>query len=261
MSYAPMIDPSHSAVSEDAVLGGRLRLRQPLKGHRAGHDAILLAAAVEIANGDRAIDLGAGVGTAGLALAARISGASVALVERDPQLAALAGDNIKLNGLTERATAHCLDVMASAADFVQAGLEAHGFDAVLMNPPFNPGERFQASPDLAREAAHRADEALPGAWIKVAARLLRPKGSLTLIWRADGLAEVLDALGRGWGGVAVRPVYPSPGAHAIRVLVRARRASRAPLAILPGVMLEEAAGQPSRQATDILRHGQPLPMS
>ena len=84
-------------ITEDAVLGGRLRLRQPKRGHRVGHDAILLAAACPARAGDKAVDLGAGVGAAGLALAARVAGTSVTLVEIDPKLAALAAENARLN--------------------------------------------------------------------------------------------------------------------------------------------------------------------
>ncbi len=77
-------------VSEDAILGGRLILRQPRRGHRFGHDAILLAAAVSAHAGEHAVELGAGVGAAGLALAHRVGGLSVTLVEIDRALASLA---------------------------------------------------------------------------------------------------------------------------------------------------------------------------
>src|ERR1700740_1903825 len=76
--------------TEDAFLGGQLRLRQPRSGHRSGHDAILLAAATAARTGDRVIEFGAGVGAAGLALARRVGGIELVLVEIDPQLARLA---------------------------------------------------------------------------------------------------------------------------------------------------------------------------
>ena len=77
-------------VTEDAFLGGKLRLRQPKSGHRAGHDAMLLAAATPARPGDRVVDLGAGVGAAGLAVARRIAGIELVLVEIDEGLAELA---------------------------------------------------------------------------------------------------------------------------------------------------------------------------
>src|SRR5580658_5649555 len=121
--------------SEDAVLGGRLILRQPLRGHRVGHDAILLAAAVSASPGEQAIDLGAGVGAAGLALARRIAGLSVSLVEIDPDLAALAASNAERNGLGGRVHAVYLDAESPAAAFADAGLPPACAGHVLMNPP------------------------------------------------------------------------------------------------------------------------------
>src|SRR5271156_2480369 len=96
-------------VSEDAVLGGGLILRQPLRGHRFGHDAILLAAATPAQPGEQAVEFGAGVGAAGLALARRVENLAVALVELDPALAALAGENAARNRLADRVRAVCLD--------------------------------------------------------------------------------------------------------------------------------------------------------
>ena len=80
-------------VTEDAFLGGKLRLRQPKSGHRAGHDAMLLAAATPACPGDRVVDFGAGVGAAGLAVAKRVAGIALVLVEIDKGLAELARAN------------------------------------------------------------------------------------------------------------------------------------------------------------------------
>src|SRR5207237_1286724 len=108
------VDRDPGNLSEDAVLGGTLRLRQPRRGHRVGHDAILLAAFCPARLGDRVVELGAGVGAAGLALAVRVPGATVTLIEIDPTTAALAGENAKLNGMAERVRAVALDVLAPA---------------------------------------------------------------------------------------------------------------------------------------------------
>ena len=86
-------DRSAGDVTEDTVLGGRLRLRQPRRGHRVGHDAILLAAAVPARAGETVVELGAGVGAAGLALASRVPGIRLTMVELVPRLAALAAEN------------------------------------------------------------------------------------------------------------------------------------------------------------------------
>jgi tRNA1(Val) A37 N6-methylase TrmN6 len=245
--------------SDDAVLGGRLVLRQPLRGHRVGHDAILLAAAGVAQSGDHAVDLGSGVGGAGLALARRIAGVAVTLVDIDPALTALAAGNAERNNLSDRVRAVCLDVDASAADFTAVGLAPGSATCVLMNPPFNVLQ--QPSPDQARRLAYAASEVTLEHWLRTAARLLRADGVVTLIWRADGLAEVLAALSKDFGAITVLPVHPKPGAAAIRVLVRATKGNRAPLALLPGFLLADADSKPSAAAEAVLRKGEALSLT
>ena len=118
-------------VTEDAVLGGKLRLKQPSAGHRVGHDAILLAAACPARAGECVVDLGAGVGAAGLALARRVDGVKVVLVEVDAALAALAAENAQRNGLSARVSAVALDVAASARAFAVAGLAPESVTRIL----------------------------------------------------------------------------------------------------------------------------------
>lgn len=252
------MDATEMDTTEDAVLGGRLVLRQPRRGHRVGHDAILLAAAVSALAGDQAVDLGAGVGAAGLALARRVEGLAVTLVEIDPALAALAAANAARNGLAARVRSICIDVTGTATSLTAAGLAAGTATHVLMNPPFNVA-RHNASPDAARRLAHMASAATLDQWVAAAARLLGPAGALTLIWRADGLGEVLAALAAAFGAVSVLPVYPKPDAAAIRILVRAIKGSRAPLAIQPGLTLADAAATPTPAAEAILRGGDAIP--
>lgn len=237
--------------SEDAILGGKLVIRQPRRGHRVGHDAILLAAATGARAGKRAVDLGAGVGAAGLALARRVEGVAVTLLELDPALAALAADNAARNGLDDRVRVVCLDVEAAPKAFAAQGLAAGKADCVLMNPPFNAAAN--PSPDRTRRLAHVAAEETLGRWLGAAGRLLRPQGVVTLIWRADGLDAVLAALARGFGAITLLPVYPKPGLPAIRVLARAVKGSRAPLTLLPGLVLADAAGRPTAEAEAVLR--------
>jgi len=245
--------------SDDAVLGGKLLIRQPRGGHRVGHDAILLAAATAARAGNHVVDLGAGVGAAGLALALRIEGVAVTLVEIDPALAALARDNAARNGLAERVRVVCLDVAAPASTFAARGLAAAKADRVLMNPPFNAAGN--PSPDRRRRLAHVAAQDTLNRWLGTAARLLRPQGIATLIWRADGLDAVLADLAHSFGAVTLLPVYPKPGAPAIRVLARAVKGSRAPLTLLPGLVLADAAGKPTAEAEAVLRGNAVLPLA
>src|SRR5436305_11697337 len=141
-----------SQFTEDAFLGGQLRLRQPKSGHRAGHDAMLLAAATAARSGDRVVELGAGVGAAGVALARRVPGLELVLVEIDGALASLARGNAASNGIGAQVVV--LDVTSAAEGFAAAGLGPDSVDRVLMNPPFNDPARHRASPDKRREVAH-----------------------------------------------------------------------------------------------------------
>jgi tRNA1(Val) A37 N6-methylase TrmN6 len=250
--------PPDSDVTDDAVLSGRLHLLQPRRGHRFGHDAVLLAAATPARDGDRVADLGAGVGAAGLALAWRVGGTRVTLIDIDRDLAALAATNVERNHLAGRVDAVVLDVAADEAEFARAGLPPAGCDIVLMNPPFNDPDRHPGSPDPRRRSAHDLAHAAISPWVAAAACLLRPGGTLTLIFRADGLAALLDALAPRFGAVAVKPIHPQTGAGAIRILTSAVKGSRAPLSILPGLVLAKDDGAPTPEAEAVLRHGAAL---
>ena len=245
-------------VSEDTVLGGQLRLTQRRSGHRAGHDAILLAAATSARPGDRVVDFGAGVGTAGLALARRVA-VSLTLVEIDPELAQLACANAAANAIP--AETITLDVTANAQAFAANGLPPDSIDVVLMNPPFNDPARHRGSPDQARHVAHVATEETLHAWVHAARRILKSGGVLTLIWRADGIADVLAALSRGFGSLSVLPVHGEADKPAIRVLVRAIKGGRAPTRILPGLMLNDESRVPKKEVQDVLAGRAALPLA
>jgi tRNA1(Val) A37 N6-methylase TrmN6 len=249
--------PAEPDLTDDLALGGRLRLLQPRRGHRFGHDAILLAAATPARAGDRVADLGAGVGTAGLALAARVDGVRVTLVEIDACLAALAGENAIRNSLAGRVDAVALDIAAPPDAFAAAGLVSESCDIVMMNPPFHDAGKLQASPDACRRRAHEIEAAKLTDWAAAARRLLRPGGVLRLIFRADGLPALLDLVD-GFGGITVMPVHPKPGAAAIRVLLAAVKGSRAPFVIRESLVLAGSDGTPTARTEAILRQGQAL---
>ena len=157
-----------SDVTEDAVLGGRLILRQPRKGLRVGHDAILLAAACSVRPREHLIELGAGVGAAGLAVAHRVDALALTMIEIDPVLAALARDNAERNELAECTRVVCLDATASPEGFAAADISAAAADHVLMNPPFNP--EHNPSPDRGRQLAHAGADDTLSRWVGAAAR-------------------------------------------------------------------------------------------
>lgn len=225
-------------VSDDLFFGGRLRLLQSKRGHRAGTDAALLVAAARSRMGQEAVvaDMGAASGAVGLSLA-HAGAASVALIEIDPSLAVLGAENIARNGLADHAVAYALDVD-------QAGRRgaplAGSFDLVAANPPFDDVARFRAAPDKA--LAHGEPDGLMEIWAKAAARLLKPGGVFVLIHRPEALPRLFTALGPRFGDIRVRPVHPHSEARASRVLVSGVKGRRGALALLPAFVLHGADG-------------------
>jgi tRNA1(Val) A37 N6-methylase TrmN6 len=236
-------------ITEDRFLAGRLLIRQPAKGHRLGTDALLLAAAAGAAG--RVADLGAGAGLVGLALASRGARAAV-LVERDPVFAACAEANAA-------AAAHP-GVSVSRADIFRrkdfladARLADQSFDHVATNPPYDQSLRARRSPQPLKLAAHAMAGGGLAEWLAASVRLLRDGGTLTLIHRADRLAEVLAALPRRAGGVAVRPIHPTAGEAATRILLRAVAGSKAPLRLLPAFVPHGSDGRFTPEAEAVHR--------
>ena len=241
------------ATSLDAILGGRLKLRQTRDGHRVGLDAILLAAAAG-APAARLADVGAGVGAVGLALLQRWPEATGELIEIDPALAALAKDNAALNGLADRARVAVADAL-DAESRRAAGLEDEAADVVVANPPYLAAAAARVSPNHRRARAHVAGggPAALADWVVACLALLAPGGRFVMIQRADALAALLPAFARRLGDLALRPVHPRADAPAIRLLISGIKGSKAPLRLLPGLTLHEADGAPTPLAAAIQR--------
>ncbi|MCK0206903.1 methyltransferase [Starkeya koreensis] len=251
--------PAPDELTDDAFLGGRLNLLQPARGHRAGHDAMLLAAS---APGDarHAVDLGAGVGAAGLAFAVRVPEAGVTLVEIDPVTAALAARNAarQTPDMGARARVVVADIAALARPAGPSEPAARAADLVLMNPPFNDPARHRVSPHERRALAHSVADAGLDMWLRAAERLLAPGGRLALIHRPEAVEAILAGLKGRFGAVTIRPVHPAPGAPAHRLLVGAVKGRRTPPALLTSLVLAGEDGRPSEDAERLLRRGEAI---
>ncbi|HEX8417895.1 MAG TPA: methyltransferase [Methylobacterium sp.] len=234
--------------SPDLLLGGRLRLHQPQRGaHRAGTDAVLLGNLITPDRDAVVCDVGAGTGAVGLIAAVRAPDCRIILVERDPALAALALANATLNRLADRVAVIEADVLAAGPSRHLAGLTSNLADVVLTNPPFFDHGRHRPSPVPGKAAAHGLEPGGLDVWVRTCLDLLKPRGRLGLIHRADALPECLAALRTRFGSIAVRPVHARATRPAIRVLITAVKGSRAPFALLPSLVLQEADGAPSAE--------------
>ncbi|WP_397419630.1 tRNA1(Val) (adenine(37)-N6)-methyltransferase [Phenylobacterium sp.] len=236
--------------TEDHLLDGRVRLRQPARGYRAGLDAALLAAACDAQDGQRVLEAGCGAGGALLAAAARRPGARFVGVERDAAALALARHNIAANSMGDRVEVVEGDV---AVRFSLLGLEP--FDAAIANPPFFDDAGALRGPAPDRRAAWMADDGLE-AWIQFLTKAVREGGTITLIHRADRLADILGLLTAKCGSIQVLPIHPFADEPAKRVLVRAIKTGKAPLRLLPPRVLHDRDGAKHRPDVEAILRGE-----
>jgi tRNA1(Val) A37 N6-methylase TrmN6 len=241
------------AASEDTLLGGRVRLRQPREGYRAAIDPVLLAAAVPASAIDHVLDIGCGVGAAALCLAMRVEGCRVTGIEAQRDLVRLAGENVTLNDLFGR-----VSVMAGNLLRPPPRLEPGSFTHVMANPPFLEPGAATASPLAGKAAATIEGEADLAAWVRFALTMVRPKGSITFIHRADRMEQLLAQLMGRAGEITVFPLWAGPAKPAKRIIVRARKAVETPTRLTPGLVLHEADGRYTAAAEAVLRHGAAL---
>ncbi|MBS0549881.1 MAG: methyltransferase [Proteobacteria bacterium] len=234
--------------TEDALLGGRVRLLQPARGYRVAVDAVLLAASIEAGPQDRVLDLGAGVGSVGLCVATRVPGCTVVGVELQPAMAALAERNAALNRLSGRVRT----IVHDLAQPLPADLGL--FEQVVTNPPYLAATVADPSPDPAKALATVESSATLERWLAVSATALKPAGTLTIIQRTDRLEEIVGHLERlGLGEIVTKRLPP-----AARVLIRARRSARPSRREAAPLVLHPPDGGYTEAAETVLRHAASL---
>ncbi len=241
--------------SEDTLLGGRVKLRQPAEGYRAAIDPVLLAAAVPARAGDVVLDIGCGGGAVSLCLAARVPECRIIGMDSDRALVRLANDNIALNGLDAR-------VMALLGDLARPPqrLEPESFDHVMANPPYLEPGRITPPAQSDKAQANVEGEAALADWVRFAFVMVRAKGSVTFIHRADRLDRLLAQFSSRAGDIMVFPLWAGPNKDAKRVIVTARKGVASPTRLTSGLVLHEADGRYTEAADAVLRHGAPLPL-
>ena len=251
-------------VTGDTLLGGRVKLQQPAAGYRVAIDPVLLAAAVAAADGERALDVGCGVGAGTLCLAARVGALHVTGIEVDRSLAQLAKENAALNGLEGR-----IDVLVGDFARPPPKLAPKSFDHVFANPPFYEERAHQPPSSHTRMQATVEGAAGLDAWLEFCARMVRRGGSITMIHRPERLPQILGTLSAvRAGAVIVYPLWshnPFGGARtkktASRVIVQARAENGGPLKLTGGMILHEADGTYTHAADRVLRGGAALALT
>ncbi len=238
-------------VTTDAFLGGRLSVAQPVAGFRAGLDSVLLGAAVA-EGAENLLDLGAGAGTAALVALADRPGLRAVLLESDPEMAALASENLAANGFAARAKVLALDLTASGRARAAAGLAADHFASIIANPPFYAAGTAPAATRAA--ARHMSAEALD-AWVKTAATHAAPGGEIIFIYVAAKLPALLQSFESRFGAVTLLPLTPHENEPAHRILIRGIKGSRAPLTLLASRALHTPAGRGFRPEFEAIFRG------
>lgn len=240
-------------MTEDALLGGRVRLRQRADGARVAIDPVFLAAAVAAEGNQQVLDVGCGAGAASLCLAARLPECRVIGLDLQRDLVRLAGDNAALNGMAGRVSAMVGDLLRPPPR-----LSPGMFDHVMANPPFIEAGHGTPAANPAKAAATMEGEADLGDWVRFALAMTRGKGTVTFIHRADRIDALIGHLAGRAGEIVVFPLWPAAGRAASRILVRARKQVAAPARLSPGLILHEADGRFSEAAEAVLRGGAAL---
>ncbi|MEN3930393.1 methyltransferase [Microvirga sp. W0021] len=240
-------------VTHDQLLGERLQLTQLPRGHRVGTDAVLLAAMTADINATDIVDVGAATGAIGLMLGLKNTKAHLVFIEQDKQLAELCLKNVSQNGFSERAEVINADIFDKNS-LKALGIKAGIADLVVTNPPFVEEGEVRLSPDIAKQKAHALPKGGLDLWIKAAAYLLRAKGTMALIQRADKLLECLEAFPKDFGAFRIRMIHPREGEAAVRVVIRAIKGRKSPTIIEAPLYLHGSDGKFTLEA-EVMHRG------
>ena len=242
----------------DEFLGGKITLAQPAKGYRVTSDSVYLAATVSLKSGERVLDVGAGSGAILSCVAARLKDNENTMhgIEIQQELLSLAHQNAKDNGFEDRINYFSGDILNDIEECLP-----NSYHHVLSNPPYYEKGKVTASPHKTKAVAHGNEMVDLKVWLQRCLRMVRPRGYLTLVHRADLLDDILSALTPKAGAITIFPFYSKEGKDANRVIIRAQKDAKGLLTLKSGLIVHKSDGTYTEAAENILRHGQYLDLS
>lgn len=243
-------------LTEDDFIGGRVRLRQPKQGYRVSMDTVLLAAAVQARPGEKVLEAGTGSAGASICIGWRCPEVSVTGLELQPSMAALARDNIALNGMEDRINIIEGDIMAPPAS-----LMPESFDHVLANPPYIEKGCGLRAPAASKGLAHMDSTASLADWVRFCLRMVKKKGTVYFVFRADRVDALIRAMGKQVGDITLCPLWPREGVPAKRILIQARKEMHGVMALSAGFPLHGDVSRYTAEAEAVLRDGHAIDLN
>ena len=226
--------------TEDLFLGGKLAICQLKEGYRAGNDPVLLAASLALKQYQTLLDLGCGVGTAFLCALAREKSLEVTGVELQKPLSDLAKSNCKKNRLSA-------EIINSDINEMWKVIGDRTFDHVIFNPPFMDSNKGTVSLNREKSLSNFSSEEELENWLKVGMKRLKPKGTISLILRAESLGIVLKTLEEKVGSINILPIASFEEEPCSRIIVSGKLGSKGNLSLLsPLVMHMKSQGEGKR---------------
>ncbi len=241
-------DSENNLYSQDYILDKKVIIKQPINGYRVAIDPILLAASIDAKDGENILDIGSGVGAAAICLAKRLPNTKVVGVELQQEYVRLAYDNVVNNNLRGRVEFLKGDLLSPPPRLI-AGSYSH----VMANPPFLEATSSNLSPNDQKANSNQFFNVTFEHWAKFALLMVKPKGTVTFIHRADFLDRILSFFHNKLGGIVVYPIWSSKGKPAKRVIVRGTKNSFASMRLDSGMVLHYSDGSYTEEAQKILR--------